>query len=182
MTPKSVQKRLKAGPSARDIDKPSLTFLTAYPAAGGSYGGEIEAHDIDQARAIALQRRIGERVISAGGTSNSLIGVVETLLKENLTQKDILNALHEAVYMCWIGLEAGTITPREVMSDGGLIHRLVHLAAGVREFRSKREAAEHCAKLAREIADRVPGWPFTPKPHKTISKRMLAQRPKKKRK
>lgn len=128
-------------------------YSTAYSVGGLPYYGQIEASDRAHAQHIALARRLGERV-GAQARSPEVFGV-GTFIQRG----DLVAALHEATFLCFVGLSAEVLSVREVVGDEGLLHELTHLLAGdpaENDFRRNR-----LMRMASDFERRVPGWPTT---------------------
>lgn len=126
-------------------------FATNYCIGGGFYGAEIEAVDFEHARQLAAQRGLGERV--DGIRENTWLGGIAGLIDRG----DYVGAAHEASFLCFVGLASGAITFREALGDDGLVHELLHLAAGDPADAKKR--GRRCKALAVDFANRIPGYP-----------------------
>lgn len=126
-------------------------FLTTYQVNGVSYGAEFPARSRRAARRLIQKRGLGER-IEGEGRQRTRLG----------TAAERYDAIHEAVWLGWIGLRSGTVTADELLSDHGLIHRHVHALAGI------DDSVQHWAEgdswamprlrdQHREVLSRVPG-------------------------
>ncbi len=146
-------------------------FQTTYYINGHPYGSSIEAFDLAEARLIAMQRNIGERVISSGGEPPADDpgygpGVAEIVLTraigdEFLAAEDAAAALHGACWLGFLALSSGRASVAEILGDEGLIHRLAHHAAG--DPYSPSRQRQEIARLAKDIERRIPGWPLWPR-------------------
>ena len=162
-----AKRRKKLAPSAHEIAGRGKLFETVYADSGGCYGGEIEARTIAGAERLALQRGLNERVIGMGADAKPRTqGIAELVLKPRRKPKDLLDALHEACFLGFVGLQSGTLTARELLGDGGLVHELVHKMSG----HTTPDLDARIAKMAREFECRVPGWPAPP-----VSKRKVRE-------
>lgn len=126
-------------------------FATSYNGGDGFYGAEIEAADIDHARTLAAQRGLGERI--EGLAASCWTGKIGRLIDEGA----YVAAAHEAAFLCFVGLSSGAITAREALSDEGLVHSLLHLAAG--DPHKLNAQRTRCKRLAVAFANRIPGYP-----------------------
>lgn len=143
-------------------------YLTAYAMGGGTYGEYIEAESREDAMRLAGLRGLNERI--EGETPGS--SLVHTLAL-HIKRQDWLKAAHSATQLCFIGLSAGALTPRECFGDTGLVHELLHLASSSPEAdesaedkRERKAVIRRVRDTAREFEWRVPGWPpsFTGQP------------------
>lgn len=132
-------------------------FSTTYYVEGYPYAAEIEAASIEHARTVAAQRGLNETVIGERDPDQQppTLGVAN-IVRRGLEPDSLAAAIHEACFLCWLGLESGAITPREALGDKGLIHSLAHLACG--DPHDVDGQKDHIAQLERDIAARVPGW------------------------
>lgn len=113
-------------------------YLTSYIVGKSEYGGDVWANSFRHAQGICKRRGIGETVIGSGYRGGGL--------RRPVTREQ---KIHEAVYLGWIALEMGLMTPAEVLGDQGIVHELVHRAAG-----SKAPGIE---KRFRDLQKLIPG-------------------------
>lgn len=116
----------------------SKRYLTKYRVGNARYGGDIWATSVKQAQAFADRRGIGEKIIGKGFRGGGLSRA------RTRQQK-----LHEAIYLGWIALEMGIMTPKQLLGDQGLIHQYVHQING-----GKVDGLE---KRFRALQRRIPG-------------------------
>ncbi len=145
-------------------------FQTTYFVNGRPYGSAIDAFDVAEARLIAMQRNIGERVISDGGArvrddpafgpSVEDIVLTRAIADEFLSPGDIAAAIHGACWLGYLALSSGRASVAEILGDEGLIHRLAHLAA--HDPCNPSQERSKIAILAMDIAARIPGLPALP--------------------
>lgn len=128
-------------------------FTTSYQEGEGFYGAEIEASSLEHAEQIALARRLGERI--EGERTTIWVGRIGELIETG----EYVAAAHEAAFMCFIALQAGVITPREALGDEGLVHELLHFAAG--DTYRLKPRLRRAKILAKQIAHRIPGYPVS---------------------
>lgn len=136
-----------------------MIFLTEYTSGEGTYGAYIEAENRAHALVIADRRQIGERVM--GEVKKP--GIPPRLLP-HIKAGRWLDAAHEATFLCFVAASSGAITPREALSDTGLVHQLLHMALWPAEpeddhDRRERRAIIRAVKaLAMDIEWRTPGY------------------------
>lgn len=148
-----------------------LSFLTEYFIGGTRYCSEIWAADLAEARHFAIRRNIGERVISEGGNgprdsetgdaAQPAPGVADIVARtpedaDMMDPDDMAEAFHAACWLGFLALSSGVATPREILGDEGLLHRLAHHATV--DFRDPAQRRLEIRMLARDIETRIPGW------------------------
>lgn len=123
-------------------------YLTRYQVRPGLfYGGDVWARSPAEADRIAKKRSIGETVIGKGMRTGGLPRARTQMQK-----------LHEAVYLGWIALEMGIMTPKQLLGDEGLIHEMVHRLNG-----GKVKGLEaRFRRLQRSVPGHLPSPPYTP--------------------
>lgn len=148
-------------PAELNIRRPEgmRVFRTSYATGGAFYGAAIQAENITLARQIAIARGLNERIEGEGPSfgDHYLLGMIDAGRWSD--------ALHLSAFMCFIGLSAGALSPREVLGDRGLVHELIHLSTPlnhhpVAEDKVERaELIERVRSMALDFAHRIPGWP-----------------------
>lgn len=154
------KRRPKLHPTVGELTKRQRLFETVYPEGSGAYGAQIEARNYPHAYDLAERRGLGELVVDqARWRDQQTQGIANLLLHPKRTRRHLVDALHEACFLCYVGMASGTITAREAMADDGLVHSIAHIIAGVPE----RDRDMRVARMAREFEGRVPGWPRPPR-------------------
>lgn len=136
-------------------------FVTSYPVADGrSFSGEIMAATEAEAELYAAWRGLGERIDLVTTSPGNVLGLAQLLAawpEDEETSGAMAAALHEACFLCFVGLKAGVLSPEETLGDLGLVHRLAHAAAGDPSITLAERRA--ILEQAASIEARVPGWP-----------------------
>lgn len=99
-------------------------FFTEYGIGPGTYCGQIEARTWTHAEQLALARGLNERVIGELVEDDP---DPKLCLLKYIEEKNWTGALHEAVFLGFVGLSSGALTPREVLGDEGLVHEITHI-------------------------------------------------------
>ena len=115
-------------------------YLTEYDVTGTKYGGDIWACSPKHAEQLAAKRGLGEKVVGYGRKTGGL--------KKPVT---LLEKLHEAVYLSWIGMESGLLTAEDALGDKSVVHEMIHTMV------SKRVRPKDLEKRFRDLQKRIPG-------------------------
>ena len=156
-------------------------FGTEYGVGGVTYGSQIEARTLEHAEQLAIQRGLNERIMGELEHGDPKLNLLKHIDEENWAA-----ALHEAVFLSFVGLTCGALSAREVLGDQGLVHEIAHklhapqfgpdmeivntLGETVEivelppeiaalDLEEDREATARIRSLAMDFARRVPGWP-----------------------
>ena len=115
-------------------------YITSYPVGDKTYGSHIYAPSFEDAKRIAALRGLGEAVD----------GITEPYTDE---PADLRSKIHQACFLGYVALKAGTITAEELLGDKGILHEAIHLMCGDPD--ANPEAIEE--GLAR-LRTKVPGY------------------------
>lgn len=160
-----------------------LWFMGSYkdPNEKALYGCQIFAKNIDEARALAKLRNMGEKLdgIMLEHSESRFVPPSVNMLKPETKPSDVVHALS------WLGnlaIASGACKPRDVLADTGFLHQYAHFLTHelyaddvwmtsklrVRDLRQQIEswkrggppptAVAACARQVAEIEAKIPGF------------------------
>lgn len=135
-----------------------MIYATYYRSGDSRFGSEIEADDAGHARQLCIARGLGERLddvmpYERAASNNCLL---EMTADRDAADWD--SVLHQATFLCYVGLASGALTPRETLGDTGLVHEILHYREDPRGVWSD-ELFLAIRMMAKDFQGRVPGWP-----------------------
>jgi len=92
-------------------------FLTEYMQDGTKFGSHVFARSYKGAEKICIARNIGEKVLGV---------LPEPDLDVNPSENP-MQSLHEACFLSYLALKAGTLSIDEVLGDKGILHEMTHV-------------------------------------------------------
>lgn len=93
----------------------------------GDYSSFIRARDMKQARKLALQRGLGERVLCLwGGKRAPYVRPSELLAKRSLTPKQRMDVIHGTCWLSYLLMQSMKTPPADTVGDEGILHQVIH--------------------------------------------------------
>lgn len=131
------------------------------------YTAFVEARSVDELHRLIDLRNIGERSQERPLTTRHNYRLVGLIRARRFTE-----AVHEATFLSFVGLSAGTLTLPETVGDEGLVHELAH---EVDIYDGTEKRVRQLVALARKLEKRVPGHPLSYDQLEDMPKELIRQ-------
>ena len=120
----------------------------------------MATRSLEDACRLAAARKLGAYDIRQASARSDALGIGNILAewpKMEVPASAVAADIHEACFLCFISLKAGTLTLDKTVGNLGLVHRLAHAAA--RDPSITPAERQAILEQAASIEGRVPGWP-----------------------